>query len=169
MLSNLVTSLFGQGRIRTTQAKAKEGRKLAEKLITFAKRGDLHARRQVLKTMHDKPVIKRLFDEIGPRFADRNGGYTRIVKLGPRLGDRAPMVLFELLGEPVITEAKGDKKKKEKTITGKKAAKAAPKAAKGKPPAKKGEARKAKKAAAPPGREKKAKAKIRPTKKAPKE
>jgi len=110
MLSNLVTALFQNGRIRTTEAKAKEGRRLAERLVTFAKRGDLHARRQTLKVVRDQEVVKRLFDEIGPRFQDRNGGYTRIVKLDPRLGDRAPMVLFELLDEPGKTAKKTAKK-----------------------------------------------------------
>jgi len=110
MLSNLVTALFENGRIRTTEAKAKEGRRLAERLVTFAKRGDLHARRQTLKVIRSQEVVKRLFDEIGPRFRDRNGGYTRIVKLDPRLGDRAPMVIFELLGEakPSAKKASGD-------------------------------------------------------------
>jgi large subunit ribosomal protein L17 len=99
MLSNLVTALFENGRIRTTEAKAKEGRRLAERMVTFAKKGDIHARRQTLKVIRNKEVVKRLFDEIGPRFQGRNGGYTRIVKLDPRLGDRAPMVIFELLDE----------------------------------------------------------------------
>jgi large subunit ribosomal protein L17 len=120
MLSNLVTSLFENGRIQTTEAKAKEGRRLAERLVTFAKRGDLHARRQVLRTVSDKTVVKRLFDEIGPRFTDRPGGYTRIVKIGPRLGDRAPMVLFELIGEPKASPKKETKKKKEKSAQDKK-------------------------------------------------
>jgi len=166
MLSNLVTSLFEKGRIRTTQAKAKEGRKLAEKLITFAKRGDLHARRQVLRTVRDKPVVKRLFDEIGPRFADRNGGYTRIVKLGPRLGDRAPMVLFEILGEPaVVSETKGEKKKA-KVSGRKKAAKGAPKKGKDDVRAKKEGVKKAKKAPATAG--KRTRVKTPSSKKAPK-
>jgi len=140
MLTNLVTSLFQNGRIQTTQARAKEGRKLAERMVTFAKRGDLHARRQVLRTVRDKSAVKRLFDEIGPRFADRQGGYTRIVKLGPRLGDRAPMVLFELLGEPVAAKTK-EQKKKEKASEGKKTAKAAGVKEKGKTRTKKKEAK----------------------------
>jgi large subunit ribosomal protein L17 len=107
MLSNLVTALFQNGRIRTTEAKAKEGRRLAERLVTFAKRGDLHARRQTLRVIRDQEVVKRLFEEIGPRFQDRNGGYTRIVKLDSRLGDRAPMVIFELLDEEKATTKKG--------------------------------------------------------------
>jgi len=119
MLSNLVTALFQNGRIRTTEAKAKEGRRLAERLVTFAKRGDLHARRQTLKVIRDREVVKRLFDEIGPRFQERSGGYTRIVKLEPRLGDRAPMVIFELLDEAKTAAKKtsaasaGSKKKRE--------------------------------------------------------
>ena len=116
MLSNLVTALFQNGRIRTTEAKAKEGRRLAEKLVTFAKRGDLHARRQTLKVIRDQNVVKRLFEEIGPRFQDRNGGYTRIVKLDPRLGDRAPMVVFELLDEakPAAKKTSGAAKESKK-------------------------------------------------------
>ena len=116
MLSNLVTALFQNGRIRTTEAKAKEGRRLAEKLVTFAKRGDLHARRQTLKVIRDQNVVKRLFEEIGPRFQDRNGGYTRIVKLDPRLGDRAPMVIFELLDEakPAAKKTSGAAKESKK-------------------------------------------------------
>lgn len=118
MLSNLVTALFQNGRIRTTEAKAKEGRRIAERLVTFAKRGDLHARRQTLKVVRDQEVVKRLFEEIGPRFQDRNGGYTRIVKLDPRQGDRAPMVIFELLDEAKPSakksseSSKGSKKKR---------------------------------------------------------
>jgi large subunit ribosomal protein L17 len=120
MLSNLVTSLFENGRIRTTEARAKEGRRLAEKLITFARRGDLNARRQTAKVVRDKIVLKKLFDEIGPRFQERPGGYTRIVKLNSRLGDRAPMVLFELLGEPKATAKKADNKTKKSASSRKK-------------------------------------------------
>src|SRR5919107_5733000 len=87
LLSNLATALFEHGRITTTQAKAKALRPLAEKLITFAKRGDIHARRQVLTVVRDKTVVHTLFADIAPRFADREGGYTRILKLGPRPGD----------------------------------------------------------------------------------
>lgn len=166
MLANLVTSLFERGRIQTTQAKAKEGRKLAERLITSAKKGDLHARRQVLRTVQAKAVVKRLFDEIGPRFADRNGGYTRIVKLGPRLGDRAPMVLFELLGEPVLSKDKEDKKKKEKAAAGKKSVKEATKP--GKARSKKEGAKKIPKAPAPSTASKKVKAKTKTSKTTPK-
>ncbi len=97
MLANLATSLFEHGRITTTEAKAKRLRPLAEKLVTFAKRGDLHARRQVMATIRDKDVVHTLFAEIGPRFENRPGGYTRITKVGPRKGDNAPMAVIELV------------------------------------------------------------------------
>ena len=99
MLANLATSLFRHGRISTTETKAKRLRPLAERLITKAKRGDLHARRGVLTVVRDKDVVFALFDEIAPRFANRNGGYTRIVKTGPRKGDAAPMAIIELVEE----------------------------------------------------------------------
>src|SRR2546426_10030591 len=95
----LASQLFQHGRIKTTEAKAKAVRPLAEHLITFAKRGDVHARRQVLRTIPDRDVVHKLFSEIGPRFAERQGGYTRILKLGQRKGDGAPMALIELLHE----------------------------------------------------------------------
>ena len=97
MLANLATSLFEHGRITTTEAKAKRLRPLAERLITFAKRGDLHARRHVSRTIRSKDVARTLFTEIGPRFQNRPGGYTRIVKVGPRKGDNAPMAVIELV------------------------------------------------------------------------
>ena len=97
MLSNLATQLFQHGRITTTEAKAKRLRPYAEHLITFGKRGDLHARRQVLKRLNDKSVVHTLFAEIGPRYVDRPGGYTRILKLGNRKGDNAPMAIIELV------------------------------------------------------------------------
>jgi large subunit ribosomal protein L17 len=97
MLGGLASQLFQHGRITTTEAKAKALRPLAEHLITFAKRGDVHARRQVLKTVPDRDVVHKLFSEIGPRFAERSGGYTRILKLGQRKGDGAAMALIELL------------------------------------------------------------------------
>ncbi|MCW2506060.1 MAG: ribosomal protein [Actinomycetia bacterium] len=97
LLANLATSLFEHGRITTTEAKAKRLRPLAERLITFAKRGDLHARRQVLTVVRDKNIVGHLFEEIGPRYATRPGGYTRIVKVGPRKGDNAPMAVIELV------------------------------------------------------------------------
>lgn len=97
MLRNLATSLFRHGRIETTVAKAKELRSFAEPLITKAKRGDLHARRLVARKIQDREVLKKLFDEIGPRYADRPGGYTRVVHLGHRPGDAADMAIIELV------------------------------------------------------------------------
>lgn len=97
MLRNLVTSLLKHGRIETTEARAKETKKIAEKMITLAKRGDLHARRQVLAYVTEKEVVKNVFDEIAPKFQDRSGGYTRMYKLGPRRGDAAPMVILEII------------------------------------------------------------------------
>lgn len=97
MLANLATALFEHGRITTTEAKAKRLRPLAERLITFAKRGDLHARRRVLTVVRDKGVVHELFTEIGPRYENRHGGYTRITKVGPRKGDNAPMAVIELV------------------------------------------------------------------------
>lgn len=99
MLRNLVKSLFTHESIRTTEAKAKEARRSAEKIITLGKDGTLHARRQALKFLNDKALTAKLFDEIAPRFADRPGGYTRILKLGRRNGDGAPMARLELLAE----------------------------------------------------------------------
>ena len=99
LLNNLATSLFQHERIVTTQAKAKELRPFAERLITFARRGDLHSRRQVERRIRDRKVADRLFKEIGPRFAARPGGYTRIVKLGHRSGDGAEVARIELLAE----------------------------------------------------------------------
>ena len=97
MLRNLVTDLFREGRITTTDMRAKEAGRQAEKLITIAKKGDLHARRQVLAYLFDEDVVSKLFDEIAPGYADRNGGYTRILKLGPRQGDNAETVYLELV------------------------------------------------------------------------
>ena len=97
MLRNLVTDLFREGRISTTDCRAKEARREAEKLITLAKRGDLHARRQALAYIYDESVVTKLFDDIAPKYADRNGGYTRILKLGPRRGDSAEVVFLELV------------------------------------------------------------------------
>jgi large subunit ribosomal protein L17 len=99
ILSNLATQLFEHGRITTTEAKARTLRPYAEKLITKAKKGDLHNRREVLKTIRDKSVVHALFTEIAPTFAERPGGYTRITKLGPRKGDNAPMAVIELVTE----------------------------------------------------------------------
>ena len=97
MLRNLVTDLLREGRISTTDCRAKEARREAEKLITLAKRGDLHARRQALAYIYDESVVSKLFEEIAPKYADRNGGYTRILKLGPRRGDCAEVVFLELV------------------------------------------------------------------------
>ena len=97
MLRNLVTDLFREGRITTTLDRAKEAGREAEKLVTLAKRGDLHARRQVLAYVFDEDVVTKLFDEIAPEYAERNGGYTRVLKLGPRQGDNAEVVYLELV------------------------------------------------------------------------
>ncbi|MBE6037192.1 MAG: 50S ribosomal protein L17 [Clostridiales bacterium] len=97
MLRNLVTDLLREGRITTTVTRAKEARRVAEKMITLGKRGDLHARRQALAFILDEDVVKKLFDDIAPKYADRNGGYTRILKLGPRQGDAAEVVFVELV------------------------------------------------------------------------
>jgi large subunit ribosomal protein L17 len=101
ILANLSTSLFEHGRITTTETKAKRLRPLAERLITFAKKGDLSARRRVLTVVRDKGVVHTLFTEIAPAMAERNGGYTRITKIGTRKGDNAPMAVIELITEPV--------------------------------------------------------------------
>ena len=103
MLANLAASLFEHGKITTTEARARRLRPYAEKLITFAKRGDMHARRQVLTVVTDKGIVHNLFTEIGPAMADRPGGYTRITKIGHRKGDAAPMAVIELVREEVGT------------------------------------------------------------------
>jgi large subunit ribosomal protein L17 len=105
ILANLATSLFEHDSITTTEAKAKRLRPLAERLITFAKRGDLHSRRRVMTVIRDKGVVHRLFVEIAPDMAERNGGYTRITKIGARKGDNAPMAVIELVREPVARKA----------------------------------------------------------------
>jgi large subunit ribosomal protein L17 len=110
ILANLASQLFEHGRIVTTEAKAKRLRPLAEKLITKAKRGDIHARRLVLTTVRDKGVVHTLFTEIAPSLADRDGGYTRITKVGPRKGDNAPMALIELVRESVEESRKANAK-----------------------------------------------------------
>jgi large subunit ribosomal protein L17 len=105
ILANLATALFQHGRIITTEAKARRLRPVAERLITFAKRGDLHARRHVLTVVTDKGVVHQLFTEIAPEFSERDGGYTRITKIGPRKGDNAAMAVIELVrGEPVAAK-----------------------------------------------------------------
>jgi large subunit ribosomal protein L17 len=103
LLANLATSLFEHGRIKTTEPKARALRPYAEKLITHAKKGTLHNRREVLKKIRDKDVVHALFEEIGPFFADRNGGYTRIIKVEARKGDNAPMAVIELVREKTVT------------------------------------------------------------------
>jgi large subunit ribosomal protein L17 len=105
ILANLATSLFEHDSITTTEAKAKRLRPLAERLVTFAKRGDLHARRRVLSVVQDKSVVHRLFTEIAPDMAERPGGYTRITKIGARKGDNAPMAVIELVREPIAKKA----------------------------------------------------------------
>ena len=128
ILSNLATSLFEHDRITTTEAKAKRLRPLAERLITFAKRGDLHARRRVLTVVRDKGVVHRLFAEIAPDMAARDGGYTRITKIPARKGDNAPMVVIELVREPLsakkatVKEAEAATKRAAKQSESKKAA-----------------------------------------------
>ena len=109
ILANLATALFEHGRITTTETKARRLRPVAEKLITKAKKGDLHNRREVLKTIRDKSVVHTLFTEIAPTFAERPGGYTRITKLGPRKGDNAPMAVIELVTEEYQPKQKSSK------------------------------------------------------------
>lgn len=113
LLANLATALFEHGKITTTEARARRLRPVAERLITFAKRGDLHARRQVLTVVTDKTVVKTLFDEIGPSYATRQGGYTRITKIGPRKGDNAAMAVIELVTE--AAEAKPQRRRARRT------------------------------------------------------
>jgi large subunit ribosomal protein L17 len=111
LLRNLASDLFRHERLKTTVPKARELRPFAERLITLARRDDLHARRQVVRQISDKDVVKKLFDTLGPRFAQRPGGYTRALKLGPRLGDGADMAIVELVGsEPTFKKQKDDKK-----------------------------------------------------------
>lgn len=110
LLRNLVTSFLDKERIRTTLVKAKAAKPLAEKMITLAKKDTLHAKRQALRFIYKKPVVKKLFEELGPRFSERPGGYTRIVKIGPRAGDGAEMAILELIG----SEFKKKEKKKGK-------------------------------------------------------
>jgi large subunit ribosomal protein L17 len=131
IVSNLATQLFQHGRITTTEAKARVLRPVAEKLITKAKRGDLHNRREVLKTVRDKSVVHVLFTEIAPTFAERPGGYTRITKIGPRKGDNAPMAVIELVSEAY--EPKSAQKSAQKTAEKGTAKTAAPAEAEDKP------------------------------------
>ena len=137
LLGTLAEQLFEHGKITTTEAKAKRLRPLAEKLITFAKKGDLSARREVMTRISNKTVVHTLFTEIGPRFVDRNGGYTRITKIGPRKGDNAPMAVIEVLTDGVSAKkATVDEAEKATKKAAPKAQKAPAKAAK-KAPAKK--------------------------------
>jgi large subunit ribosomal protein L17 len=106
ILANLATALFEHGKITTTEAKARRLRPFAERLITFAKRGDLHARREVLTVVTDKSVVHTLFTEIGPGFEGREGGYTRITKVGPRKGDNAPLAVIELVREEATSTSR---------------------------------------------------------------
>ena len=118
MFRNMVTSVIKHERIRTTDTKAKELRKIAEKMITLGKRGDLHARRQALAFVRDKDMVKKLFGELSERYRERNGGYTRIIKAGYRVGDNAPISILELISDEKKkekAETKGKAKKKEKT------------------------------------------------------
>jgi large subunit ribosomal protein L17 len=126
ILANLATALFEHGRIKTTETKARALRPYAEKLITHAKKGTLHNRREVLKKIRDKDVVHSLFAEIGPFFADRNGGYTRIIKVEARKGDNAPMAVIELVQEKTVT-SEADRARR--VGASKTAAKAAPKPA----------------------------------------
>jgi large subunit ribosomal protein L17 len=114
LLRNLVTSFLEKERLRTTLAKAKAARPVAEKLITLGKRGTLHARRQALAYLTREPVVKKLFDEVAPRFSQRPGGYTRIIRTAPRAGDGAAMALLELVGSEFKKKAKKKKDLKEK-------------------------------------------------------
>jgi large subunit ribosomal protein L17 len=122
ILANLATALFEHGRIKTTETKARALRPYAEKLITHAKKGSLHNRREVLKKIRDKDVVHSLFAEIGPFFSDRNGGYTRIIKVENRKGDNAPMAVIELVQEKTVT-SEADRARR---VGASKAAKAAP-------------------------------------------
>jgi large subunit ribosomal protein L17 len=127
----MVTSFLKYEKIETTDIKAKELRRVADKMITLAKRGGLHARRQAAAVIREKDVVKKLFDELGARFADRLGGYTRIVKTGFRAGDSAPMAIIELMDKPEEKKGKKEKKEKKEPKAKKEAkAKAAPKAKK---------------------------------------
>jgi large subunit ribosomal protein L17 len=118
ILANLATALFQHGRITTTEAKARRLRPVAERLITFAKRGDLHARRRVLTVVTDRGVVHQLFTEIAPEFSERDGGYTRITKIGPRKGDNAAMAVIELVrGEPVAARPRRRARRADATAT----------------------------------------------------
>ena len=115
LMRNLITALLREEKIQTTDPKAKELRRWVDRVITFGKRGSLHARRQVLSIVQDKAVVRKLFDTIGPRFKDRPGGYTRIIKIGIRRGDAAQMALIELVGAEGEKEAAGGDKKRRRS------------------------------------------------------
>jgi large subunit ribosomal protein L17 len=153
MFRNMVTSLLQHERIVTTESKAKEIGRITEKMITLGKRGDLHARRQAVAYVRSNEVVKRLFTEYAERYKDREGGYTRVIKMEPRSGDNAPMALVELVDRPVV-EAKEKSPKSKEKAKAKPKAKAAPKAKEEKPakkaPAKKKEAKTEEKAEAKP-------------------
>ncbi|MCV7216648.1 50S ribosomal protein L17 [Mycobacterium crocinum] len=129
ILANLATSLFEHGRIKTTEPKARALRPYAEKLITHAKKGELHNRREVMKKIRDKDIVHALFAEIAPFFADRNGGYTRIIKVEPRKGDNAPMAVIELVREKTVTSEANRARKSSAAKAAPVAAAAAPQAA----------------------------------------
>jgi large subunit ribosomal protein L17 len=137
MLANLATALFEHGKITTTEARARRLRPFAERLITQAKRGDLHARRQVMTVVTDKGVVHTLFTEIGPSFATRDGGYTRITKVGPRKGDNAPLAVIELVKEEAEARAPRRRRlaRRPATVTASAPAQAAAAAAAEAPPA----------------------------------
>ena len=122
MLANLAASLVKHGRVKTTDAKAKEVRPFIERMVTFARRGDLHARRVVLARLHDAEAVKKLFDEIGPKFVTRMGGYTRILKMGFRPGDNSPVSYIEFVGNELVKapeskdKASGKTRSKKKTV-----------------------------------------------------
>lgn len=115
MFRNMLTSLFEHEKIETTDAKAKELRKIAEKMISLGKKGDLHSRRQILRVIDNKKVVKNLFDKIAPRYQGRNGGYTRIFKVGRRRGDNAPLSIIELVPEEKVEKPKKRSSKKQKS------------------------------------------------------
>ena len=119
MFRNMVTSVIKHERIRTTDAKAKEARKIAEKMITLGKRGDLHARRQALAFVRDKEMVKKLFGELSERYRERNGGYTRIVKVGCRVGDNAPVSILEFIPDEKKREKTDEKDKAKERTKGK--------------------------------------------------
>lgn len=173
-MRNLVTSLFREERVRTTEPKAKEARRMAERLITRARGGTLADRRLVARQIQDEVVLRKLFDDLGPRFADRPGGYTRIYKLGFRIGDAAPTAMLELLGAPPVKDKAKRKDKDEKKSKKAKVAEEEPAAEAGaEKPRRKVKAKAKSKAKAKAeegeGKTRKAKAKAKPKAKAEKD